>query len=379
MLTVLTGDKVSSGDAFIVDRGIGLLKHFCPDEEILKLKRWEPIDEYINKINESRALILLGGPAIERNIYPGIYPLVKDLSQIRVPIIAMGLGASIIPCNETAINEFRFGSSSGPLLERLAKDFGRLGIRDYITKRILVNNGVQNTEVIGCPAWYNLESLGKQIISKDIRRVAFATGVRHLYFKSRESFVQQCEVMKLLNDKFPKAVKYCVFQDTLENDDYKPKNIIQIQRNLAMEAQKLGYEIVDCTYNLGNMLSTYEQADFLIGYRVHSHICMLSMGKPSVLIVEDSRGYGMNNFVGLKSFSSFQESRGVLDRLYVDGLSSRLMRRVLPFKINPHLIEQVSQFVEQELESDFSRYAGIHEVILRYFKKMEKFITNLPK
>jgi len=378
MLTVLTGDKVSSGDALIVDRGINLLKHYYPDEEVLKLDRWKPIDDHMDKVNQSRALILLGGPAFERNIYPGIYPLVTDLNRIKVPILAMGLGASLLPYNETTVRQFRFTASSKPLLDRLVHDSRSVGIRDYITKRILVQNGITNADVIGCPAWYNLDTLGKPVKAAKIDKIAFAPGVRHLYYKSRSSFIQQCEVMKFLRDFFPNVHKYAVFQDSMEKDDYKPMRMRQIQWKLAQEAERLGYEVVDCTYNLTNMIGTCQKIDLLVSYRVHSHICMLSMGKPSMLIDEDSRGYGMNDFAGLKGFSSFIDSKGLLDRLYISGWSARIMRRLYPPKANPLLLTQLRDFLERELETGFVRYAGIHEVILWYYAKMENFIKNIP-
>jgi hypothetical protein len=377
MLTILTGDKGSSGDALIVDRGVKLLKHFHPAEEILKLDRWKPVDDYLDQVNQSRALILLGGPAFEKDIYPGIYPLVADLNRIKVPIVSMGLGASLLPCNETAISQFRFDAAARPLLDRLVRDAKTVGIRDYITKRVLVTNGLHNAEVIGCPAWYNMETLGRPIRAPKIETVAFAPGVRHLYFNSRASSNQQQQVMKLLKDMFPAARRYAVFQDSLENDNRKPLSMRRIQRSLANEAQRLGYEVVDCTHNLGNMLDAYERADLLVGYRVHSHICMLSLGKPSVLIPEDSRGYGMNDFVGLASFPSFIDSQGALDWLYLHSQSARIIRRLYPPRPNSQLIRQVRDFLEQGLESGFALYAGVPEVIRRYFAKMEMFIQRI--
>ena len=86
----------------------------------------------------------------------------------------------------------------------------------------------------------------------------------------------------------------------------------------------------------------------------------------------------MNDFVGLKSFNSFIESKGLLDKFYLSGFSARIMRRLYSFKTNPFLPMQVRDFLEQELESGFARYAGVHGIILCYFKKMERFIRSIP-
>ncbi|EAO7496473.1 hypothetical protein AKL48_25425, partial [Salmonella enterica] len=92
MYTLLYGAKKNVGDFLILDRAIKLLKEHKPSEELHLVKRWLPIDEHLEVINKSKAIILCGGPAYQKDFYPGIYPLTKNLIDIKVPIVPFGLG-----------------------------------------------------------------------------------------------------------------------------------------------------------------------------------------------------------------------------------------------------------------------------------------------
>jgi hypothetical protein len=396
MITVLTGDIISAGDLIIVDRGIKLIKHFYPHEELLKLERWKPIDDKLDSVNKSRAIILLGGPAVTENLYPEIYPLTKDLSKITVPIIAMGLGSDLRPYNQWTINHFKFSQSSYHLLDRLSKDFPWISVRDYITQQLLLKSGIHNAKVTGCPAWYNLESLGKPIACENIDTIAYAPGISHMYFK--DSFLLQYNIIKRMSEMFPSAQKHCIYQDSLENDDQKPKYQVDIQRKFAQKAEKLGFETINCTNNLKKLAEAYQKTDLLVGARVHSHIFMLSLGKPSFLISEDGRGVGANDFIGLKNFNIFLENYNSTDWVTGEDKRSKNISMKMPRHIKKHsskylpiitsrlykpefnllLVEEIEQFIKQELDNGFARYAGVHNVILHNFKHMENYLKNIP-
>jgi hypothetical protein len=63
--------------------------------------------------------------------------------------------------------------------------------------------------------------------------------------------------------------------------------------------------------------------------------------------------------------------------LYLHSQSARIIRRLYPPRPNSQLIRQVRDFLEQGLESGFALYAGVPEVIRRYFAKMEMFIQRI--
>ena len=90
---VLTGSKNNAGDYLIKLRGKKLLEEFRPDREVVDYNAWEKFDqERLDEVNSSKALVLLGGPALQSHMRPIIYPMVDDLNEIKVPIAKIGIG-----------------------------------------------------------------------------------------------------------------------------------------------------------------------------------------------------------------------------------------------------------------------------------------------
>ena len=89
----MTGSKNNAGDFLIKSRAKELLKSLKPDTKLIDYNAWEELSaEKLSHVNESKALILLGGPALQNKMYPNIYKLTKNLHKIKVPIITMGIG-----------------------------------------------------------------------------------------------------------------------------------------------------------------------------------------------------------------------------------------------------------------------------------------------
>ena len=44
-------------------------------------------------INNSKAILLAGGLSLQTNMYPEIYKLSKNINEIKVPIITLGIGS----------------------------------------------------------------------------------------------------------------------------------------------------------------------------------------------------------------------------------------------------------------------------------------------
>jgi len=91
MIVLLTGAKKNVGDFLIADRAKKLFSQFV-DKDIVELDRTLSLDGELEIINNSRGLVLCGGPAYAERMFPGIYPLVSNLDDIKVPIIPFGLG-----------------------------------------------------------------------------------------------------------------------------------------------------------------------------------------------------------------------------------------------------------------------------------------------
>lgn len=61
--SLLSGAFVNAGDFLIVDRTRKLLEKVYPNCVITEYKRNEKLDEYLDEINKTDALIIAGGPA----------------------------------------------------------------------------------------------------------------------------------------------------------------------------------------------------------------------------------------------------------------------------------------------------------------------------
>ena len=90
---VLTGSKNNAGDFLIKYRAKQLFKEFRTDRKIIDFNGWEEFDsEKLKIVNESKALILLGGPSLVKGMRKRIYKMTDNLDDIKVPIISMGIG-----------------------------------------------------------------------------------------------------------------------------------------------------------------------------------------------------------------------------------------------------------------------------------------------
>ena len=88
----LTGAKKNIGDFLITDRCEKLLAKIKPEYELIKFLHWESLDDKLEIINGSCGIIIFGGPGYQQSMYPDVYKLTKNLDDIKVPIIPLGLG-----------------------------------------------------------------------------------------------------------------------------------------------------------------------------------------------------------------------------------------------------------------------------------------------
>ena len=172
---LLTGSKNNAGDYLIKYRAKALLNKHRPDRSLLDYDAWKPFtDEQLQTVNTSRALLLTGGPALQKDMYPKIYPMVDDLSRIKVPIITMGIGWKS-PLGRWS-DTYRYGLSDQTLelLDRISRSGYQSSVRDYHTLNLLQQRGYTDYIMTGCPALYDLDLIDKPFESKtDFKKIAF--------------------------------------------------------------------------------------------------------------------------------------------------------------------------------------------------------------
>lgn len=342
MIVLLSGQIKNIGDFLITERARQLLEAYL-DKDIVILDRSKNLEEHLEIINKSRYLILGGGPAYAKNIYKGIYPLVDDLSKIKVPIVPFGLGWSGTPAGEP--KKFSFCENSQQFLEQVHKSIPNSSCRDIITQEVLNNNGFTNVVMTGCPVWYDLSSIGKDFKTySNLKKIVFSTAA------NPKLISQTINILKVLVRQFPNSEITLAYHRGIMPDKHTT-----IRATIGYLTKALGAKLVynkvkikDVSYNL-DKIKFYDDCDFHIGYRVHAHLYFLSKRLPSVLINEDGRGQGMVKSMNLPVFN-------VEDR---------------------NLVESIETQLKNYKASHFREFKEVKSYIDKQFKLMKDFLEDL--
>lgn len=341
MIVLLSGAKKNIGDFLITERARELFDYFL-DDKIIILDRFKNLDGDIDLINKGRFLVLCGGPAYASDIYKGIYPLVDDLTKIKVPIIPFGLGWCGRPSNP---NEFRFNNESKDFLDSIHSNIKTSSCRDHITVNVLKNCGYNNITMTGCPVWYDINSISKHFEPIDsINKIVFTTAADPKLIKQTYSLI------KIVSKHFPEATIIMSYHRGILPDKYTSYRAT-IGYLLMYATAKLvnrKVKIRDVAYKL-NKLDFYDDCDFHIGYRVHAHLYFLSKRLPSILINEDGRGRGMVETMNLPVFNIEDKD----------------------------LVQKVDKQISDYTDNNFKSFLKIGEYIDKQFNVMKDFIVTL--
>jgi hypothetical protein len=284
MIVTVRGAYANAGDHVIGRRAHALLARHV-DDDIQTIDRRAITDDSYDLMNKARAVLLTGGPAYQRTIHPGIYPL--DLDRIRVPVVPYGLGWKARTDASTA--SFEFTPESLEFVRRIHSDTTiQSSARCYHTAELLHHSGVDNVLMTGCPVWYDEERLEQ--------RYEFPTQIRRLVItlpaKPRGDTVA---LARHLARRFPKAEKFLAYQAGYRT----ASRIVTAKRQAEMLAtRRFGFTPVSWQGDADAMMSFLSSVDLHVGYRVHSHLYSLSQRITSVLFAEDSRAVGQAEATG---------------------------------------------------------------------------------
>lgn len=368
--SILSGAYVNAGDFLIVDRCIKLIKNVFPDCEITVYERRKNLEDKIEELNRSDAVILAGGPAYVPNLYPETVPLVNNLDDITTKIIAIGLGWYGKQVDDSYLYEqYKFNDSTKKLLERIIKDSGYLTCRDWYTTRVLRANGFDKVLMTGCPAWYNLQHIEEDTLKSDI----------HVPFKkicisdpaNSQNFGQALELIKYIKNKFTNANITFVFHRIEKND----KNYQSFRKQI----EEQGIETVDISNSVDGF-SVYNDCDLHIGYRVHAHIYNLSSHNISILVEEDGRGAGINQAMGLPTITAYMNNDSKVPNKTLIGKGIRFLERKLfkmdSYKSNQYIFEELEDYFMMLSNNNFSHFQTAFFNVQMYYRIMENYIRN---
>lgn len=344
MIAILTGAKKNIGDFLIGDRAKNLLKKYV-DEDVLEINRFSEITPFLDKINQSKALILCGGPAYTADFYPNIYNLSEIIEQIKVPIIPFGLGWTGKPFHQPS--KFKFTTTALQFAKDIHQAIEFSSCRDVLTKEILLQNGIENVKMTGCPVWYHLDSFHKKFRQLEKpKRIIISTGA------NQALLLQTMSLLGMVKSIFPESEIIVTYHRGIFPGKNTPLRKGLSYTGIAIYAKFLGMDVKDVSSDLSK-IAFYEECDLHIGYRVHAHLDFLSRKKPSLLINEDGRGLGMVKSLELPVFN-YDEKK----------LVNKIENQLLIYK-----------------KEEFKSFQNTFTILENYFKIMQEFLDylkNLP-
>lgn len=378
----LTGGKNNAGDFLIKKRAFDLFAWLRPDRDVIDFNAWEKLDkEKLQVINSSKALLFLGGPALRKDMFQNIYNI-PSLNNIEVPIISLGIGWKSLSGKWKDTRNYPLDENTFKLIDQAGNQGYKWSVRDYTSHNSILSRGSSAITMTGCPALYSKDHLNQLDHFKpfdDIKKVSFSLGVN--FRLDRQIDQQQKSLIKAIRGFFKDSDFEVVFHHGI-SQNYKgsvhaDKKLLQEHINLAHWLGQEGIKYVDISGSAENLMKHYTEADFHIGYRVHAHIFMSSISKPSILITEDGRGAGLSEVIpGLyfNSFDSVKTSNHLVGKA-INKLNEFSGSR---FEVYEDLPNEVITNLKYEIDNNFPRMKRTRASINNLFPVMERFIKDLP-
>lgn len=373
----LTGSKNNSGDFLIKRRARELFSATRSDRDIVDIDGWREFDaSTLDLVNGARALILLGGPALQKKMRPRVYALVPNLSSIKVPIATMGIGWYSRRGRWQDTHNYPLNCASRDLLDRVSEDGLLSSVRDFHTLNVLNAMGYDNYMMTGCPALFDLDHFSTHTrLPKEVRKVGISLGVSLV--QSPRMFRQMQELVKALREYYAGSLVEVAFHHSL-GDTYLRAHGASIALHKAQLRFRdwlvgEGGSYSDISGSSEKLMNFYDSCDFHVGYRVHAHIFMSSVSKPSILLHEDGRGVALENVIGGLSFNAFDQCN--------DHFMVRLLHDLgIPFdnyRPAKHLVNDIIKSIAYESEYGV-RFDSVRRNINEYYAVMKRFLEQLP-
>lgn len=360
-LLVLTGAKQNLGDFLITDRCRKLLEAIRPDLDIEQVPGWE--EPPTLSLARADALAIMGGPGFRPTMIPDVYPL----AAVEQPVLTIGVGWKGPTDHISDVQGTVFSSETLRVVGRAEAHGMRLSCRDYFTYEILRLHDLA-AEMTGCPAWYDLDFLGKEAKITPVRRIAVSAPA------SADLTGQLIEVVRHTRSAFPRASVVVSFHHGFEKLSASgDAAFFDGQRRMRAAVEEAGCEIADLGGSLAGV-SLYDEIDLHVGYRVHAHIYRLSRRAPSILVWEDGRGAGVDDALGIPGARAYRVTSGTASA--ADRTLHKLRTRVATHWA-PTASDVFRMILERAISTDFESTRRAAWAIDATFPRMKAFLEGL--
>ena len=382
---LLTGAKNNAGDFLIRQRGCELLSHLRPDRQLVVLDGWEKLSgQQLSLVNESCALILMGGPALQPRMYGSVYPLCDDLDDITAPIVTMGVGWKSATGLWADTRRYPLTPETLRLLRKVNDSGVTSSVRDWHSLNVLQNAGFHNFVMTGCPALFASGCVGAGVeVQGRPRTVSVSLGV--CLVSDARMASQTKDLIKGLSERFGVENVTAVFHHSLEREKLKiyghrSGEFYAAHRKFAdwLESEKICW--IDISGGLDAMVAHYSETDMHIGYRVHAHILRVSLNRPSILIAEDGRGRALQSFLGASVLSAGNSKplAGRLNRLLARAEASNCFGVDRGARSISAVAREVVAILENEIVAGFPRSRQAVVAKNEAYVDMARFVSGLP-
>lgn len=310
---------------------------------------------------------------------PDIYKMTKNIDDIKVPIITMGIGWKSPTGKWSDTYNYYLNKQSLELLDRIDRSGYISSVRDYHTLNTIRFKGFKNFVMTGCPASYDINYINKKELKSEIKidKVAFSLGVSFVDSPSMEKIMK--ENILICKEKFSDIEFEVAFHHSLDVDKFLSTHNARLKHvkkhnQFADWLKRNSIKYIDISGSAENLIKYYSTVDFHIGYRVHAHIFMNSISKPSILICEDGRGIALKDVIGGTILVGIEKVKDTI----LDKALSRIFYSYDRINPNYNINKELIQNVEYEQKYSFFRSLSTRQMIDRNFLMMKMFIEQLP-
>lgn len=316
------------GDALISDSAIKLIRHRAPEYDPIFVFRGNSLDTIQGEIRT----ILAPGFSVNDKVYPDLFRLYDDISRLPDAFFPVGCSFQNPSPTEETYAKYEHSKETVSFLKSITRNSGPLPCRDDLIVEMLKKNKIP-AFYCGDLALYDDNMIGTRFSPPtEIKSVAFT--IQHNPRFTRQSF----EMLDLIRNEFPKSMLYVVH--------HSRKNMYS--RAVSEYAFAIGFIEKDLSGRVQN-LDFYDDVDLHIGYRLHGHISFLRRRKPSCLLVEDSRSFGISRTGSLGT--------GAFLALHSDAVT-----------VDKDTPKRVIQFVRRQAVAGFEDYRELFTFIDKSYK-----------